>query len=118
MALLVKQRQLNRVVSACYDKPEELAATMTAIEMASFNDCMNHQGVARSTILLGMEPTIEVEYTVVNDGKVHWTMLASDCKGKLKLIIFEIREDIWCIKLHDSGDVDNYTTQINRKLKH
>jgi hypothetical protein len=91
---------------------------MTPTEMASFNHTVNHQGVARSTILLGMELRIQVKYTVVNNGKVHCQMLASACKGKLKLIIVEIREDIWCIKLHDSGDVDNYTMQINSKLKH
>jgi hypothetical protein len=35
----------------------------------------------------------------------------------LKLNIFEIREDLGSIKRQDSGDVDNYTPEIDRKVK-
>jgi hypothetical protein len=35
----------------------------------------------------------------------------------LKLNIFEIREDHWTIKLQDCGDVDNYASWIDRKVK-
>jgi hypothetical protein len=36
----------------------------------------------------------------------------------LKLNIFDIREDRWSIKLQDYGDVFNYASLINRKVKH
>jgi hypothetical protein len=36
------------------DKPQKPAANATATEKATFKDWMNRQGVARSTILLGM----------------------------------------------------------------
>jgi len=99
------------------DKPEEPAANATATEKAAFKDWMNCHGVARSSILLGMEPKIQVEYTVVDDVKTLWEKLASAYKSKLKLTIFEIREDLWSIKLQDCRDVDNYASRIDRKIK-
>jgi len=91
---------------------------VTSTEKAAFNDWMNRHGVARSTILLGMEPRIEAEYTVINDAKMLWEQLASAYKSKLKLNIFEIREDLWSIKLQDCGDVDNYASRIDPNVKH
>jgi len=100
-----------------YDaKPEEPAANATATEKAGFKDWMNCHGVARSSILLGMEPRIQAEYTVVDNAKTLWEMLASAYKAKLKLNMFDIREDLWSIKLQDCGDVDNYASQIDWKV--
>jgi hypothetical protein len=48
-----------------------------------------------------MESRIQAEYTVVDDAKTLWKQLASGHKSKLKLNIFEIREDLWSIKLQD-----------------
>jgi hypothetical protein len=64
-----------------------------------------------------MEPRIQAEYTFVDDVKTLWENLASAYKSKLKLNIFEIREDLWSIKRQDCGDVDNYALQIDRKVK-
>jgi hypothetical protein len=58
-----------------------------------------------------------VEYTVVDDAKTLCEKLASTYKSKLKLNIFEISEDLWRIKLQDSGDVDNYALRIDHKVK-
>jgi len=85
--------------------------------MAAFKGGLNSHGVARSTILFGMEPRIHAEYTVVDDAKTPWEMLASANKSKLTLNIFEIREDLWSIKLQDCEDVDNYASQIDWKVK-
>jgi len=117
MALLLKQKQVYGIIKGYDDKLEEPAANVTATEKAAFKDWMNRHGVARSTILLSMEPRIQAEYTVVNDVKTLWEKLASAYKSKLKLNIFEIREDIWSIKLQDCGDVDNYALRIDRKVK-
>jgi hypothetical protein len=35
----------------------------------------------------------------------------------LELNIFEIREDLWSIKLQDCRDVDNYASRIDRNVK-
>jgi len=117
MALLLEQKQVYGIIKGYDDKPEEPAANATATEKAAFKDWMNRHGVARSTILLGMEPRTQAEYTVVEDAKTLWEKLASAYKSKLKLNIVEIREDLWSIKLQDCGDVDNYAWQIDRKVK-
>jgi len=117
MALLLEQKQVYGISKGYDDKPEEPAAITTATEKASFKDWMNRHGVARSTILLGMEPRIEAEYTVVEDAKTLWEMLESAYKSKLKLNIFESREDLWSLKLQDCGEVDNYASRIDRKVK-
>jgi len=64
-----------------------------------------------------MEPRILAEYMVVGDAKTLWEKLASAYKSKLKLNIFEIREDHWSIKLQDCGDVDNYASRIDTTVK-
>jgi hypothetical protein len=117
MALLHEQKQVYGIIKGYDDKPEETAANATATEKAAFKDWMNRHGVARATILLGMEPRIQAEYTVVHDAKTLWEKLASAYKSKLKLNIFEIREDLWSIKLQDWGNVVNYVSQIDRKVK-
>jgi len=105
------------IIQGYDDKPEEPAAKATATGKAAFKDSMTRNGVARSTIVLCMEPRIQAEYTVVDDAKTLWEKLGSAYKSKLKLNIFEIREDLWSIKLQDCGDVDNYALQIDRKVK-
>jgi len=49
------------IIKGYNDKPEEPAANATAPEKAAFKDWMNCHGVARSTIVLGMEPRIQPE---------------------------------------------------------
>jgi len=117
MALLLQQKQVYGIIKGYDNKQEEPVANATATEKAASKDWMNHHGVARSTILLGMEPRIQVEYTVLEDAKTLWEKLASAYKSKPKLNIFEIGEDIWGIKLEDCGDVDNYASRIDRKVK-
>jgi len=69
----------------------------TATEKAAFTDWMNRHGVARSTILLSMEPRMQSKYTVVDEAKTLWEMPASAYKSKLKLNIIEISEGLWSI---------------------
>jgi len=117
MALLLEQKQVYAIIKGYYDKQEEPAPNATATEKAAFKDWMNRYGVTRSTILLGMEPRIQSEYTVVEDAKMLWKKLTSAYKSTLKLNIFKIREDLWGIKLQDCRDVDNYALQINWIVK-
>ena len=77
MALLVEEKQVYGIITGSDDKPEEPAANTTTTEKAAFKDWMNLHGVARSAILLGMEPGIQADYTVVDDAKTLWEKLAS-----------------------------------------
>jgi hypothetical protein len=117
MAQLLAQKQLYGIIQGYKDEPDEPAANATATEKAALKDWMNRHNVARSTILLGMEPRIQAEYTVVNDEKTLWQKIASADKSKLKHNIFEIRQALGSIKLQDCGDVDNYASRIDRKVK-
>jgi len=117
MALLLEQKQVYGIIKGYNDKPEEPAANATATEKAASKDWMNHHGVARWTILLGREPRIQAEYTVVDDVKTLCQKLASAYKSKLKLNIFEIREVLGSIRLQHCGDVDNYALRIDRNVK-
>jgi len=116
MALLLEQKQVYGFITGYDDKPKEPGPNATATGKAAFKDWMNGHGVARSTILLGMELRMQAEYTVINDSKTLWDKLASPYKSKLKLKIFENREDHWSIKQQDCGDVDNYASWIERKV--
>jgi hypothetical protein len=117
MALLLKQKQVYGIIKGYDDKPEEPAPNATATERAAFKDWMKCFGVARSTMLLGMEPRILAQYTVVEDTKVVWDKLPSAAMSKLKLNIFEIWEELWSIKLQDCRDVDNYASWFNWEVK-
>ena len=117
MALLFEQKQVYSIIKGYDDKPEEAAANATTTEKAAFKDWMNHHGVARSTILLSMEPRIQADYMVLNNAKTLWEKLASAYKSKLKLNMVEIRDDLWSIKLQDCGNVDNYALRIDRRVK-
>jgi len=81
MALLLEQKQVYGIIKGYDEMPEEPAANATAPEMAAFKEWMNCHGVARWTILLGMEPQIQAEYTVVDDAKTLWEQLASAYKS-------------------------------------
>jgi hypothetical protein len=113
-ALLLEQKKVY-CIKGYHDKPEDPAANMTARKKAAFIDWINRHGVARSTILLGMEPKIQAEHALVDDAKTHWEKRSSAYKLKLKLNIFEIRENRCSIELQDSGDVDNYASRIAQK---
>src|SRR5882757_10372132 len=81
MGLLLEQKQVYGIIKGYDNKQEEPVANATATEKAASKDWMNHHGVARSTILLGMEPRIQVEYTVLEDAKTLWEKLASAYKS-------------------------------------
>jgi hypothetical protein len=99
MALLFEQNQAYCIIKQYGQKPEDPAANATATEKAAFKDWMNRHGVARSSIMLGMEQRIEWEYMVVIDVKTFWEKLTSAYKLKLKLNIFEIWEHLRSITL-------------------
>jgi hypothetical protein len=113
MALHPKQTEVYGMIEGYHEKLEEPARNATGTEKAAFKDWMKSHGVARSTILLSMEPRIHAKYIVVDDVKTLWEKLASTYKSKVKLNIVEIREDHWSIKLQDCGDFNNSTSRID-----
>jgi hypothetical protein len=53
-----------------------------------------------------MQPRIHAEYMVIEDAKKLSEKLTSAYKSNLKLKLFNIREDLWSIKLQDCEGVD------------
>ena len=99
MVLLLEQKVVYGIIQRYNDKLEQPAANANATVKAAFKDRMNRHGVSRSTILLGMQPRIPAEYTVIDYAKTLWEKISSAYKSKLKLNIFESRQDQWGIKL-------------------
>jgi len=77
MAIHIAKKPVYGIIKEYNDKPDEPEAHVTAIGKAAFRDWMDIVGVARSTILLGMEAKIQAEYTVIEDVKTLCEMLAS-----------------------------------------
>lgn len=117
MTLLLEEKRVNGVIIEFNFKTEEPAANATTTEQAAFQDWNNHHGVARSTILLGIEPRIHAKYTVTGDAMMFWEQPGSAHKAKLKLNILEITEDHWSITPQACGDGGNYPSWIHRKHK-
>jgi len=70
MAPHFRQKQLYFIMKGYYVKPEEGAAYVTATVKEAFKHWMNHTGVARLSIRLGIDPSSQPEYMVVNDLKM------------------------------------------------
>jgi len=117
MALPLQQNQVYGIIKEYNDKPGEPAANTTTTEMASFKDWMNRHGVARSTVLQGLQLRIQEEYMVVDNAKMLWERHASAYKLKSKLNIFKVREDLCNIQLQECGDVDKYASPIDGNVK-
>jgi len=77
MALVLEPKHVYGIIKGYDDKPDEPAANATATQKAAFQVWMNRNGVAKSTILLGMEPGIQVEYPVIADAKTLLEQLAT-----------------------------------------
>jgi hypothetical protein len=94
MAQLLEKNQVYGIMKGSDDKREEPAAIATATEKAASRDWMNRHGVARSTIVLGIEPWIHADYTVIENAKMHCEKRPSAYKSKLKLNVFKISKHL------------------------
>jgi hypothetical protein len=121
MALLLEQKQVYGIVTGDDEKPEEAAEGATAADKLALKTAMKEwmklHGTARSTILLGMESRLQASYMDIDDAQTLWEKLAAAYKSKLKLNVFQIREELLQIKLEDCGDVETYASRIDRKVK-
>ena len=77
---------------------------------------MNCHGIARSTILLEVEPRLQSEYMGVKDAKELWEKLATAYGTKLQLSIFDIRGDLLNLRLEDCEGVDSHVSKIDEKV--
>ena len=101
MALLLEQRVVWGIIEGYDTKPPTPATDATVTEFKEYKEWMNRHGIARSTILLGMEPHLQNEYMGVKDAKELREKLATAYRTKLQLNILDTREDLFNLKLDD-----------------
>ena len=116
MALLLEQKQVYGIIEGYDEKPGVPGDGATEKQREVYREWMKHHGIARSTILLGMEPRLQSEYVDIRDAKELWETLASSYRKKLELNVFDIREDLYNMKLEGSGSIDSYAFAVNQKV--
>jgi len=122
MALLLEQKQVYGIVTGEDARPEDPAeqdATTTEklAHRASVKDWVKQHSPAQSTILLAMEPRLLASYMEITDARTLWEKLATAYIAKLKFNVFQIREELFGIRLEDCDDVDTYAVWIDHKVK-
>ena len=116
MVLLLEQKVVWGIIEGYDRKPPTPVTAATVTEIKEYKEWMNRHGIARSTILLEMEPRLQNEYMVVKDAKELWEKLATAYRTKLQLNIFDIREDLLNLRLEDCEGVDSYVSKIDEKV--
>jgi hypothetical protein len=69
-------------------------------------------GIARSTILLVMEMSLQQQYGVQKNAKALWDQLKEDYKSKVKLNVRALGDAISEVKLNNCENVHKYTSKI------
>jgi len=120
MALLLEQKQVNSIVTGEDERPEDPVEDATAASILAHWAAVKHwvkqHGTARLTILLGMELRLQASYMEITDARTLWENMVTAYKSKLKVNVFQIREQLLGIRLQDCEDVDTYALRIDQKV--
>jgi hypothetical protein len=103
--ILVKQKQVLGIVDGTEEAPDATDAT----ESKAWK---KQHGIARSTILLAMERSLQQQYGVQKDPKALWDQLKKDYKSKVKLNVWALRDEMSAVKLRDCENVQEYASKI------
>jgi len=101
--ILLEQKQVLGIVDGTEEAPED------ATELKSWK---KQHGMARSTILLAMERSLQQQYGVQKDAKALWDQLKEDYKSKVKLNVWALRDEMSAVKLSNSENVQEYASMI------
>jgi hypothetical protein len=103
--ILLEQKQILGIVNST----AEAAATTNRTE---FKEWKTQHGIARSTILLAMERSLQQQYGVQKDTKVLWDQLKEDNKSKLKLNVWGLQDEMSAVRLGECENVQDYPSKI------
>ena len=81
MALLLEQKKVWGIILGTKYKPVVPETDATAAQLEKYSDWVELHGIARSTILLGLEPRLQSEYSAPSDAKELWTRLSNAYKA-------------------------------------
>jgi len=106
--ILLEQKQVLGIVDGTEEAPDAKNATDTT----EFKAWKKQHGIARSTILLAMERSLQQQYGVQKDAKALWDQLKEDYKSKVKLKVWALRDEMSAVKLRDCENVQEYASKI------
>ena len=101
--ILLEQKLFLGIVNG----PEE--AQEDATELKSWK---KQHGIAWSTILLAMQRSLQQQYGMQKDAKALWDQLKEDYKSKLKLNVWDLRDEMSAVKLSNCENVQEYSSKI------
>jgi len=103
--ILLEQKQVLSIVDGTEEPPDAKGGT-------EFKAWKKQHGIARSTILLAMERSLQQQYGIQKDAKALWDQLKEDYKSKVKLNVWALRDEISAVKLSDCENVQEYALKI------
>jgi len=101
--ILLEQKQVLSIVDGSEQAPEDLT------ELKSWK---KQHGIARSTILIAMERSLQQQYGVQEDAKALWDQLKEDNKLKVRLNVWALRDEMSALKLRNCENVQEYASMI------
>jgi len=103
--ILLEQKQVLGIADGTEEAPDAKDGT-------EFKAWKKQHGIARSTILLAMERSLQQQYGVQKDAKALWDQLKEDYKSKVKLNVWALRDEMSAVKLRDCENVQEYASKI------
>jgi len=101
--ILLEQKQVLGIVDGTEEAPDD------ATELKSWK---KQHGIARSTILLAVERSLQEQYGVQKDAKALWDQLKEDYKSKVKLNVWALHDEMSAVKLSNCENVQEYASKI------
>jgi hypothetical protein len=106
--ILLEQKQVLGIVDCTEEAPDAKNAT----DATEFKVWKKQHGIARSTILLAMERSLQQQYGVQKDTKALWDQLKQDYKLKVKLNVWALRDEMSAVRMSDCENVQEYASMI------
>ena len=103
--ILLQQKQVLGIVDGTEEAPDAKDGT----ELETWK---KQHGIARLTILLAMERSLQPQYGVQNEVKALRDQLKEDNKSKVKLNVWVLQDEISAVKLRHCQNVQEYASKI------
>ena len=103
--ILLQPKQVPGIVDGTEEAPDVKDGT-------EFKAWKKQHGIARSTILLAMERSLQQQYGVQKDAKALWDQLEEDYKSKVMLNVWALRDEMSAVRLSDCENAQEYTSKI------
>jgi len=106
--ILLEQKQVLGIVYGTEEAPD----AKNAKDATEFNAWKKQHGIARSTILLALERSLQQQYGIPKDAKALWDQLKEDYKSKVKLNVCALHDEMSAVKLSNCENVHEYASKI------